>query len=307
MAKNPPTSHIRQPTEFSLHSKVIRTTPRTNDNELLTTLSRIQKNSVAHHNVLNNINNSLLSQLNGKCLLEDELKQNHQTVLIMTKSDAFSVLKSLIEDRYIKEHAIPSTLILRDIDKARNYSDLIQQGAEAYAITRAFGDFGVRATLSEINGKMRVAISTKANGQQMLRHVLVKGMRLKVNGKKTYAINNPKVVQLGLAPKSRISAGIKAGAFSMIISAAINTNDLIFNDDYHFVDWFGNIGSDFIKTALSIYGGEFIIGLFVGATGALPLVIIAGISITIAILLDEVFEATNIAGELTNALKKNQQ
>ncbi|WP_148226641.1 hypothetical protein [Photobacterium angustum] len=93
----------------------------------------------------------------------------------------------------------------------------------------------------------------------------------------------------------------------MIISAAINTNDLIFNDDYDFYDWFGNVGTDFIKSALSIYGAELIIGVFIaGGGGVVALIAIAGVSILISAVLDEIFEVNNVSGGLTNELRKLQ-
>ncbi|PSU89920.1 hypothetical protein C0W35_18105, partial [Photobacterium kishitanii] len=162
------------------------------------------------------------------------------------------------------------------------------------------------ARYSVINGKTRISIATRNNGQQMLRHVLVNNIRLKVNGTKTYAIDNPKVIQLGLAPKQRINAGIKAGAMTMIISAAINTNDLIFNDDYDFYDWFGNIGTDFIKTAVVLYGTEIIIGAIIGSWGVIAILAIAVISIGLSIVVDKLFEVKNVSGELTNAPRKLQ-
>ncbi|KJF92080.1 hypothetical protein UB39_22055, partial [Photobacterium angustum] len=115
----------------------------------------------------------------------------------------------MIDERYHQKGEVPSTLILKDIDKVKTWGEYLATGFGAVMLARAFGDFGVKARYSVINGKTRVSISTRNNGQQMLRHVLVNGMRLKVNGTKTYAIDNPKVVQLGLAPKQRIGAGIK--------------------------------------------------------------------------------------------------
>ncbi|WP_434144935.1 hypothetical protein [Photobacterium leiognathi] len=168
--------------------------------------------------------------------------------------------KNMIDERYHQKGEVPSTLILKDIDKVKTWGEYLATGFGAVMLTQAFGDFGVKARYSVINGKTRVSILTRNNGQQMLRHVLVNGMRLKVNGTKSYTIDNPKVVLLGLAPKQRISAGIKAGVMTIIFSVAINTNDSIFKDDYDFYDWFGNVGTDFIKTAIALYGAEFVVG-----------------------------------------------
>ncbi|PSV35155.1 MULTISPECIES: hypothetical protein [unclassified Photobacterium] len=242
----------------------------------------------------------------GQCTLQEELEKNHQAVLLLTEEDSFYTIKNLIDERYHQKGQIPSTLILKDIDKSKTWAEYLATGLGAIKLAQAFDDFGVTARYSVIKGKTRVSIATRNNGQQMLRHVLVNGMRLKVNGKKTYAIDNPKVVQLGLAPTQRISAGIKAGAMTMIISAAINTNDLIFNDDYDFYDWFGNIGTDFIKTAIALYGTEIVIGAIIGAWGTIAILVIAAVSVTLSFAIDKLFEVNNVSRELTNALRKLQ-
>ncbi|OBU29304.1 hypothetical protein AYY22_01950 [Photobacterium kishitanii] len=300
MAKNPPTSHFQSPTKFNHYDALIKQEERTQKALLakearaqkdLATLARIKanKHSLKYNQMMNNISGNGL--FIGQCTLQEELENNHQAVLLLTEEDTFYSLKNMIDARYHQKGEIPSTLILKDIDKAKTWTEYLATGFDAVMLTRAFGDLGVTARYSVINGKTRISIATRNNGQQMLRHVLVNNIRLKVNGTKTYAIDNPKVIQLGLAPKQRINAGIKAGAMTMIISAAINTNDLIFNDDYDFYDWFGNIGTDFIKTAISLYGAEFIVGVFiVTGSGTVAIIAIAGVSILISAILDELFE-----------------
>ena len=315
MAKNPPTSHFQSPTEFNYYDALIKQEERTQKALLakeararkdLDTLARIEanKHSLKYDQMMNNISGSGL--FIGKCTLQEELENNHQAVLLLTEEDSFQTIKNLIDDRYHQKGQIPSTLILKDIDKSKTWAEHLATGFGAIKLAQAFGYFGVTARYSVIKGKTRVSIATRNNGQQMLRHVLVNGMRLKVNGKKTYAIDNPKVVQLGLAPTQRISAGIKAGAMTMIISAAINTNDLIFNDDYDFYDWFGNVGTDFIKTAIALYGTEIVIGAIIGAWGSVAILAIAVVSVGLSVAIDKLFEVNNVSGELTNALRKLQ-
>lgn len=267
-------------------------------------INKVTPHSLQQEHLLEPIENP---SFDDECTLQEELEKNHQAVLILTEEDAFYSLKNILDERYQKSGEIPSTLILKDIDKAKTWIEYVGTGVGAVVLTQAFGDLGVRAKYSTINGKVRISISTRANGQQMLRHVLVNGMRIKVNGTKTYAIDNPKVVQLGLAPKDRLNAGIKAGAMTMIISAAINTNDLIFNDDYDFYDWFGNVGADFIKTALAIYGAEFVVGAAIGFTGGIAVILIALASIALSMVLDRFFEVNNVSEELTNALRQLQE
>lgn len=315
MAKNPPTSHFQSPTEFNYYDALIKQEERTQKALLakeararkdLDTLARIEanKHSLKYDQMMNNISGSGL--FIGKCTLQEELENNHQAVLLLTEEDSFQTIKNLIDDRYHQKGQIPSTLILKDIDKSKTWAEYLATGFGAIKLAQAFGYLGVTARYSVIKGKTRVSIATRNNGQQMLRHVLVNGMRLKVNGKKTYAIDNPKVVQLGLSPTQRISAGIKAGAMTMIISAAINTNDLIFNDDYDFYDWFGNVGTDFIKTAIALYGTEIVIGAIIGAWGSVAILAIAVVAVGLSVAIDKLFEVNNVSGELTNALRKLQ-
>ncbi|PSU88466.1 hypothetical protein C0W35_20670, partial [Photobacterium kishitanii] len=66
-------------------------------------------------------------------------------------------------------------------------------------------------------------------------------------------------------------------------------------------------GTDFIKTAISLYGAEFIVGVFiVTGSGTVAIIAIAGVSILISAILDELFEIKNVSGELTNELRKLQ-
>ncbi|KJG03914.1 hypothetical protein [Photobacterium angustum] len=305
---------LSPPTEFNRHDSLVKQAERAEQSELakearakktLEEIERINaKSSLKHEQLMNDISGN--GVFTGQCTLQEELEKNHQAVLLLTEEDSFHTIKNLIDDRYHQKGQIPSTLILKDIDKTKTWAEYLATGFGAVKLAQAFGDFGVTARYSVIKGKTRVSIASRNNGQQMLRHVLVNGMRLKVNGKKTYAIDNPKVVQLGLAPKQRISTGIKAGAMTMIISAAINTNDLIFNDDYDFYDWFGNIGADFIKTAIALYGTEIVVGAIIGLSGAVAIVSIAVISILLTLAIDDIFEVKNVSGELTNALRKLQ-
>ncbi|PSV51137.1 hypothetical protein [Photobacterium sp. GB-1] len=305
---------LSPPTEFNRHDSLVKQTERANKSELAKearaqkTLEQIErinaKSSLKHEQLMNDISGN--GVFTGQCTLQEELEKNHQAVLLLTEEDSFYTIKNLIDERYHQKGQIPSTLILKDIDKSKTWAEYLATGLGAIKLAQAFDDFGVTARYSVIKGKTRVSIATRNNGQQMLRHVLVNGMRLKVNGKKTYAIDNPKVVQLGLAPTQRISAGIKAGAMTMIISAAINTNDLIFNDDYDFYDWFGNIRTDFIKTAIALYGTEIVIGAIIGAWGTIAILVIAAVSVTLSFAIDKLFEVNNVSRELTNALRKLQ-
>ncbi|MGN2752196.1 hypothetical protein [Aliivibrio fischeri] len=95
-----------------------------------------------------------------------------------------------------------------------------------------------------------------------------------MNGKK-YPINSPKVQQVGLSPKARANGFKGAGVLTFVVSAAIATTDLVFKDDYHLVDWFGNVGADMFKALLQFGAGEAILFGIIAMTGYVTLGLIA--------------------------------
>jgi hypothetical protein len=171
---------------------------------------------------------------------------------------------------------------------------------KAYDLARQFGDYGVKAEVFTSKGKEYIAITTKNNGDKIMRHALVNGVRVKFNGHK-YRLNNYKVVQLGLTPQGRVG-GYKGGAVAtFIISATINTNELVFNDDYHLVDWFGNVGTDMFKGILAIAAGEaFLLAIGVSG-GAILLGVLAVVGASYAI--DKIFEEWHISEKVVSELK----
>ncbi len=66
------------------------------------------------------------------------------------------------------------------------------------------------------------------------------------------------------------------------MSASIATTNLVFSDDYHLVDWAGNVGSDMFKALVQFGAGEAaLIGVtFIGEPiiiGALVVVAVYGL------------------------------
>lgn len=229
--------------------------------------------------------------------LRDVLEANHKKAIILSLADAVATLKDMAKE-YSWEKNGTQTL-----EAASAVNDLGGYGAavyKAYDLAKQFGDYGVKAEVFTSKGKEYIAITTKNNGDKMMRYALVNGVRVKFNGHK-YRINNYKVVQLGLTPQGRIG-GYKGGAVAtFIISATINTNELVFNDDYHLVDWFGNVGTDMFKGILAIAAGEaFLLAIGVSG-GAILLGVLAVVGASYAI--DKIFEEWHVSEKVVSELK----
>lgn len=240
--------------------------------------------------------------------LRDVLEANHKKAIILTLADAAATLKDMAKELAVELKDKAETFSwekdgTKTLEAANTANDWGGYGAavyKAYDLARQFGDYGVKAEVFTSKGKEYIAITTKNNGDKVMRHALVNGVRVKFNGHK-YRLNNYKVVQLGLTPQGRVG-GYKGGAVAtFIISATINTNELVFNDDYHLVDWFGNVGTDMFKGILAIAAGEaFLLAIGVSG-GAILLGVLAVVGASYAI--DKIFEEWHISEKVVSELK----
>lgn len=240
--------------------------------------------------------------------LREVLEANHKKAIILTLADAAATLKDMAKELAVELKDKAETFSwekdgTKTLEAANTANDWGGYGAavyKAYDLARQFGDYGVKAEVFTSKGKEYIAITTKNNGDKVMRHALVNGVRVKFNGHK-YRLNNYKVVQLGLTPQGR-AGGYKGGAVAtFIISATINTNELVFNDDYHLVDWFGNVGTDMFKGILAIAAGEaFLLAIGVSG-GAILLGVLAVVGASYAI--DKIFEEWHISEKVVSELK----
>jgi len=229
-------------------------------------------------------------------VLRRELESNHQQAILLTLDDAAQTLTSMWDDSN-------RTDTLKLLDKIRGAGVNGVAIYKAYEMVKQFKDLGVVANIFESNGKEYIAIVTKNNSEKILRHVLVNGVRVKVNGHK-YRIDNPKVMQLGLTPQSRATAFKGSMAITFVISAAINTNDLMFKDDYHFVDWFGNVGVDVFKALVAFGMGEAVI-LSLAALGVgVPILAGVAVAIFIGYTIDYIFNEWKVSEQVVTGLKE---
>jgi uncharacterized Zn-binding protein involved in type VI secretion len=242
--------------------------------------------------------------------LRAALEANHKKAIILTLADAAATLKDMAEEKAaeLKEKAESytwekdGTKTLKAASTANNFGGYGVAVYKAYDLAKQFGDYGVKAEVFTSKGKEYIAITTKNNSDKILRHTVVNGVRVKLNGHK-YRTNNYKVMQLGLTPQSRMSGYKGAGVVTFIISATINTNELVFNDDYHLVDWFGNVGTDMFQAMASIAAGEVVllgIGALIGGTGVLFGAIVF---VVVSIAVGWVFEEWNVSEKVVSELK----
>ncbi len=193
-----------------------------------------------------------------ECSLEDELNNNHQDVVILDMEDSHKLLNNFWVDL-----GKDTALLAKSINSANAWFQHTTPIFDAAGLVKQFGDIHIKADIVESKGKQFFAFSGKKNGKEIL-HALVNDTRINMNGKK-YPIDSPKVQQVGLSPKARMNGFKGAGVLTFVVSAAIATTELVFNDDYHLVDWFGNVGADMFKALLQFGVGEAV--LFIALTG----------------------------------------
>ncbi len=171
----------------------------------------------------------------------------------------------------------------------------------ATKVTKALGGLGVTVKqYLDAKGKEKIIISSLWNDNKM-HYAVVNGLNIKKNH--PYPISNPTVKQLGVLAKDTVNGFKKGAVLSMIISAGINTNELVFNDDYHLVDWFGHVGSDFFKAMTVLSTSAYVVSLTVGLGIALP--ILAGVVLWVGVdwAINEIWESFKIEDAIVEGLK----
>ncbi|MCG7489975.1 hypothetical protein MHN79_10780 [Vibrio sp. Of14-4] len=240
----------------------------------------------------------LLSNSIGlQCSLEEEMAKNHQHVLITDLEDAHKVLHNVW-----LEAGRDTAAIAVSISAAKSWFNHTEPLFDAHSIAKQFGDMGIKADLIESKGKTFVAFSGTDKNGKALKHAFVNSTRINMNGKK-YPLNSFKSMQAGFSPKARAANFKGAGALTFVVSASIATSDLIFKDDYHLVDWFGNVGSDMFKALIQFGAGEA--ALFavatMGGTILVGALVCAAAYIAIELIWSEYQVSNKIVKELENA------
>ncbi|EHH1078926.1 hypothetical protein J7I01_004641 [Vibrio parahaemolyticus] len=208
-----------------------------------------------------------------ECSLEEEMAKNMQHVLITDLEDAHKILHNVW-----LESGKDVAAIAASINTAKSWFNHTEPMFDAASIAKQFGDMNIKADLVESKGKIFVAFNGTEQNGKVLKHAFVNGTRINMNGKK-YPLNSFKAMQTGFSPKSRVASFKGAGVLTFVVSASIATSDLVFKDDYHLVDWFGNVGSDMFKALVQFGAGEAILWGVVAASGY---VLIGAVAVAIA-------------------------
>lgn len=212
-----------------------------------------------------------------QCNLEDELNANHQHVVITDLEDAHKILNNAWVDKGKSTAALAIHL-----NSVRGGVSNFEPLFDAKKLAKEFGDVGIKADIVTSKGKQFISFSGKKNGKA-LQHALVNGTRVNMHPKK-YPLNGFKAQQVGISPKARATKFKGAAALTFVISASIATANLYFEDDYHLVDWFGNVGADMFKALIQFGAGEAV--LF-GALGLGASVITGTVLLVVAYLVVE--------------------
>ncbi|MGF1751937.1 hypothetical protein [Vibrio cionasavignyae] len=234
-----------------------------------------------------------------ECSLEEEMAKNMQHVLITDLEDAHKILHNVW-----LESGKDVAALAASINTANSWFNHTEPMFDAASIARQFGDMNIKADLVESKGKIFVAFNGTDQNGKALKHAFVNGTRINMNGKK-YPLNSFKAMQTGFSPKSRAANFKGAAVLTFVVSASIATSDLIFKDDYHLVDWFGNVGADMFKALLQYGAGEAALFVVVAMTGS---ILIGGIVCALAYLAIELiwseYEISkSIVTELENAVE----
>lgn len=197
-----------------------------------------------------NASQRLSDSIGLQCSLEEEMAKNQQHVMIVDLEDAHKILHNVW-----LEAGKDVAVIAASINTAKSWFNHTEPMFNAASIAKQFGDMNIKADLVESKGKTFVAFNGTEQNGKALKHAFVNGTRINMDGKK-YPLNSFKSMQAGFSPKARAANFKGAGVLTFVVSASIATSDLVFKDDYHLVDWFGNVGADMFKFMLQTAVGE---------------------------------------------------
>ena len=226
--------------------------------------------------------------------LKETLERNHTQVQIMTIWDAM-VYTVNNWTAMTEDGKTFGADVLETINKIKGYLDSGTEILHAVFLAKALGSLGIVAKETKTkNGKAAIVISSVWNDSKM-HYATVNGINIKKNH--PYLMDNPKIQQLGLARKTKIRGAIKAGALTLIISAALATEQLINNDEYHMVDWYGSVGTELLKIGVTSVLTMLLV------SSSLPVVVGVGLAILIAMGVDSLFEQFTVEEKITEELK----
>ncbi|MEZ8099391.1 hypothetical protein [Vibrio bivalvicida] len=230
-----------------------------------------------------------------QCSLEDEMAKNHQHVLITDLEDAHKILHNVWLDSGKDVAALAAS-----INTAKSWFNHTEPMFDAASIAKQFGDMQIKVELVESKGKTFIAFNGTDQNGKVLKHAFVNSTRINMNGKK-YPLNSFKSIQAGFSPQSRAANFKGAGALTFVVSASIATSDLVFKDDYHLVNWFGNVGSDMFKALVQFGAGEAL--LLLAASANAPILVGAALVFAVYVGIEVLWGQLKISNEITEVLE----
>ncbi|HHY0522802.1 TPA: PAAR domain-containing protein [Vibrio parahaemolyticus] len=243
------------------------------------------------------VSEELAGSLSLECSLEDALNENHQQVAILDEVDSHILLHNIWVD--MGRHTLALATF---INNAKSWGNHIEPIFDAAGLVKEFKDLNLTVDLVKNKaGKWCYAFASKKNPD--LKHVLANGTRININRK--FPLNSLKMTQLGLSPQVKLANFKGSAALTFILSASIATTNLVFNDDYHLVDWVGNVGSDMFKALVQYGAGEigFLFGIRIVGTVLSGGIAVAVVYLAIEYLWGEYDVSEWIVGELENVIE----
>ncbi len=226
--------------------------------------------------------------------LKEALERNHTKVHIMTIWDTMIYVVNNWTAR-TEDGEVFSTEVIATINEIRGYLDKGKSILHATYLAKALGGLGIVAKETKTkNGKAAIIISSVWNDSKM-HYATVNGINIKKNH--PYLMDNPKMHQLGFSRKTKVQGALKAGALSIVISAAIATEQLVNNDEYHMTDWYGEMGSELLKL------GVVSVITLIAIPSSLPILAIAALAIVVGLVVDEVWEEFEVQNKITTELE----
>lgn len=236
--------------------------------------------------------------------LQDDLKEylegRHTQVCIFTVDDAAKCALNLWHQKN-KEGETFGKDVLDALEYIHSKIDIGVGLIAAAKVSKALGGLGVMVKqFVDSKGVERIIISSLWNDSKM-HYAVVNGLNIKKNH--PYRVTNPTIKQLGVLAEDTVNGFKKGAVLSLIVSAAINTNELVFNDDYHLVDWCGSMGSDLFKVMVSLAASTGLVSLFVLFGLSVPLLVSFLVFVLVDAALDLFWDEFEIEEKLTNELK----
>ncbi len=226
--------------------------------------------------------------------LRAALARNHVQVHIMSFWDCMIYIVNNWNQKDSEGKRLGET-VLKDVNTIKGYLDKGLEVTNSIILVKTLGGLGIVAKETTTkNGYPAIVISSVWNDSKM-HYATINGMNIKKNH--PYRMDNPKIKQLGFAHQAKMAGAVKAGALTLIVSAALATEKLINDDAYNMVDWYGTMGTELIKIGVT----SVLTILFVSSSA--PIIVGVAIAVGLAIAVDAVFQAFKVEESITQELK----